>query len=32
MMFHNTEKTEASHGNESQVLFVARTTMTNYSN
>jgi len=27
MMFHNTEKTETSHGNVPQVLFVARTTM-----
>jgi len=26
MMFHNTEKTEACHGNVPQVLFVARTT------
>jgi len=26
MMFHNTEKTETSHGNVPQVLFVARTT------
>jgi len=27
MMLHNTEKTETCHGNVSQVLFVARTTM-----
>jgi len=26
MMFHNTEKTETSHGNAPQILFVARTT------
>jgi len=26
MLFHNTEKTEARHGNEPQVLFVTRST------
>jgi len=26
MMFHNTEKTETSHGNAPQILFGARTT------